>query len=123
MKHKVGHSLIFCTQCGSLLDPPSSAMEQIHCSLCLHSIPASGNSVQIVTSSKKGTFPEMPKANKLKKVTSEKGATVSSYLYLSLNPINYYSSTIILSELDSRKMSKMRCYRTGLPYRPASFCG
>ncbi|KAJ3010985.1 UNVERIFIED_CONTAM: DNA-directed RNA polymerase I core subunit rpa12 [Siphonaria sp. JEL0065] len=55
------HSLIFCPDCGSLLDPPESQETNVQCRLCACIIRSEDfDSVEVVTQSGSNAFPERP---------------------------------------------------------------
>eukprot|EP00842_Homolaphlyctis_polyrhiza_P005969 jgi/Hompol1/6373/HPOL_001189-RA len=56
------HSLVFCPECGSLLDPPSGSEDSVSCYCCGTSINAKAfESIEVVSRSKQDTFPDRPK--------------------------------------------------------------
>ncbi|KAI9015099.1 transcription factor S-II-domain-containing protein [Gaertneriomyces semiglobifer] len=58
---KQEHSLVFCPDCGSLLDPPAGAEENVACEVCGGVVFASAfESVEVVTRSRPGAFPDKP---------------------------------------------------------------
>ncbi|KAI8591973.1 DNA-directed RNA polymerase I core subunit rpa12 [Geranomyces variabilis] len=58
---KQAHSLVFCPDCGSLLDPPSGAEDNVACGICGGVVVAAAfESVHVVTRSKPGAFPDRP---------------------------------------------------------------
>ncbi|KAI8917162.1 hypothetical protein PhCBS80983_g00067 [Powellomyces hirtus] len=58
---KQAHSLVFCPDCGSLLDPPSGAEDNVACGICGGVVVSEAfESVLVVTKSKPGAFPDRP---------------------------------------------------------------
>ncbi|KAL2918473.1 DNA-directed RNA polymerase I core subunit rpa12 [Polyrhizophydium stewartii] len=56
------HSLVFCNDCGALLDPPAGAEDFVTCYCCGSAVEATAfESIEVVTKSKPSTFPERPK--------------------------------------------------------------
>ncbi|RKO91940.1 transcription factor S-II-domain-containing protein [Blyttiomyces helicus] len=56
------HSLVFCPECGSLLDPPSGAEDSVACEVCGGLVVAQAfESIEVVTKSRPGAFPDRPK--------------------------------------------------------------
>ncbi|KAI9104694.1 hypothetical protein DFS34DRAFT_604098 [Phlyctochytrium arcticum] len=61
-KNAQEHSLIFCPECGALLDPPSGAEDTVACGVCGGVVDADAfESIEIVTRSGPGAFPVRPK--------------------------------------------------------------
>ncbi|KAJ3298054.1 DNA-directed RNA polymerase I core subunit rpa12 [Rhizoclosmatium sp. JEL0117] len=88
------HSLIFCPDCGSLLDPPESLETNVQCRLCACIIRSEGkptvfnlsstpwgliythlvpdfDAVEVITQSNASAFPERPSVNKKKEGEEE----------------------------------------------------
>ncbi|KAJ3331505.1 DNA-directed RNA polymerase I core subunit rpa12, partial [Blyttiomyces sp. JEL0837] len=60
-----GHSLVFCKDCGTLVDAPIANEAAVTCRLCTSSVPASEfDALQVITSSKAGAFPNKPTPRK-----------------------------------------------------------
>ncbi|KAI9206346.1 transcription factor S-II-domain-containing protein [Polychytrium aggregatum] len=59
---KQAHSLVFCSECGFLLDPPAANEKSINCDACGHLINADVfESIEVVTNSSVKAFTERPK--------------------------------------------------------------
>ncbi|KAL5037256.1 DNA-directed RNA polymerase I core subunit rpa12, variant 2 [Batrachochytrium dendrobatidis] len=56
------HSLVFCKECGSLLDPPNDIEDYVVCHCCATVVDAKEFELRpVVTVSKQATFPDKPK--------------------------------------------------------------
>ncbi|KAJ3000648.1 DNA-directed RNA polymerase I core subunit rpa12 [Globomyces sp. JEL0801] len=53
------HSLVFCPDCGSLLDAPSGADDVVECHCCGTTVPEF-ESIEIITKSRPESFPNKP---------------------------------------------------------------
>ncbi|KAI8622529.1 transcription factor S-II-domain-containing protein [Chytriomyces sp. MP71] len=55
------HSLLFCPDCGSLLDPPTGTETSVQCTLCACILPAEAfDALEVVTASGAHAFTERP---------------------------------------------------------------
>ncbi|KAJ3015957.1 DNA-directed RNA polymerase I core subunit rpa12 [Thoreauomyces humboldtii] len=55
------HSLVFCPDCGSLLDPPGGSEDTVSCGICGGIVQSTAfESINVVTKSKPGAFPDRP---------------------------------------------------------------
>lgn len=77
-------SLIFCVDCGNLLDSVTDKSKNLDCSQCGHSYPSkSFANLKVVTKSAEGAFPSVLKSKRsevktiIGKSDMEEGATVS----------------------------------------------
>ncbi|KAI8920404.1 transcription factor S-II-domain-containing protein [Entophlyctis helioformis] len=61
MSTKQQHSLVFCPECGSLLDPPAGAEDFVSCYCCGTTVNAQAfEAIEVVTRSKPSAFAERP---------------------------------------------------------------
>ncbi|KAI8816783.1 transcription factor S-II-domain-containing protein [Fimicolochytrium jonesii] len=74
------HSLVFCPDCGSLLDAPSGAEDHVTCGICGGVVVSEAfESVQVVTKSRPDAFPDRPTMRK-KLEEEESGDRTSQHL-------------------------------------------
>ncbi|TPX70671.1 hypothetical protein SpCBS45565_g01667 [Spizellomyces sp. 'palustris'] len=78
---KQAHSLIFCPDCGSLLDPPSGAEDNVACGICGGVVVSEAfESVEVVTKSRPGAFPDRPQLETAKIAEATEGGRTSQHL-------------------------------------------
>ncbi|KAJ3037098.1 DNA-directed RNA polymerase I core subunit rpa12 [Rhizophlyctis rosea] len=59
------HFLVFCPDCGSLLDPPSGMTPNVTCETCGGAVLSEAfESIEVVTKSRPGAFPDRPTVEK-----------------------------------------------------------